>query len=977
MTQTAKSVFLPKTSFTMRSNLVQQEPKMLAFWQKIDLYQQLRNQSKGRPKFILNFGPPYANGPTHIGHGLSEILKDILNRIMQMKGFDAPLVPGWDCHGLPIEHKVEGEFSKKGIKKNDIPVEDMIQACRDFATHWISIQKDEFIRMGILADWDHPYKTMDFTSEAAIAQQLSQLLLDGKLYRGKKPVMWSVVEQTALAEAEVEYENHTSDTVFVAFPIVKNPNINPKDDISLNLTGVEAIIWTTTPWSLPGNRAIAYGANYQYAVVKITKKDHPLEGRSFLVAYDLVEKFATEMMVDSSNDYKIIQTLKGCDLEGAICHHPLRHHGYDFDVPLLPGDHVTIEAGTGLVHTAPDHGLEDFLLGKQFDLDLPNCVQADGIYHSKVPLFAGMHVFKVAPMMIEALATAGSLLKTQKIVHSYPHSWRSKAPLIFRCTPQWFLRLDDDHHLRSLALQAIDEVQWYPAQGKNRIRSMVENRPDWCLSRQRSWGVPIAIFLHKETGEPLQHPDIQQRIVKAIEKEGILAWHRHDNAYFFEGILDPKTGNSYDPNVYEKTKDILDVWFDSGCIHHFVLQQRDDLAWPADVYFEGSDQHRGWFQSSLLQSCATTGKAPYKKVITHGFVLDEKGRKMSKSTGNVVAPQEIINKSGADLLRLWVALTDYSEDVRIGPGIIKHQEDIYHRLRNTLRYLLGNLCGLTKQEMVVPYDDLPAVERYILALLKKLEGEFNHLLENYDFANFYNKVHYFCSQDLSAFYFDLRKDSLYCDDIKNPERIAVRYTLNQVLMALIKWLAPVLSFSTEEAWQTYLREIIGQNVVDQDPDKFPISIHLATIDNLPDHWHDATLATEWAYIRQIRGVITNGIEIERNKKIIGSSLQADIVLYLSPTKEKWLLDLDWAQLAIVSHAAITTGPIPQEAFTLEGVSGIGVVVKVANGSKCPRCWKVGCGDHELETLCERCYKIKTNSVISCNDTNTPTNASIQ
>ncbi len=946
----SKPVFLPKTSFPMRLKNTRCEEEILDFWKHINIYKKLRHQSRGRKKFILHFGPPYANGPTHMGHALSEILKDILNRMMQMKGFDAPMVPGWDGHGLPIEQKVVEIFAKKGIKKNEIPAQQLIEECRIFAQQWVDVQQEEFMRMGINANWNHPYKTMDFKSEAAIAQQFSSLLLKGKLYRGKKPVFWSVVEQTALAEAEVEYEQRTSDAFFVSFPIVKNPISG------VDLSGVEAVIWTTTPWSIPGNRAIAYGHDFGYIIIHITNTNHPLFNRKFLIAQELENDFCTHIDLTGEGAYHIVGRFPGSSLEGGGCHHPLHIHGYDFDVPFLPGEHVTIEAGTGLVHTAPDHGVEDFFLGKKFGLDLPSCVEGNGVYGPKVPLFAGQHIFKIAPEMSKALREVGALLKEYKITHSYPHSWRSKdAPLIFRCTTQWFLNLDA-HHLRTQALQAINDVQWFPSQAKRRIQSMVEKRPDWCLSRQRVWGVPITVFLHKETGEPLKKKEVQEKIIQAIEKEGIVAWQRYDNAYFLKGHVD-------DPDRYEKVSDILDVWFDSASTHYFVLQQRPDLAWPADVYLEGSDQHRGWFQSSLLQSCATMGHAPYKKVITHGFVLDEKGHKMSKSVGNVMAPQDVIGKYGADLLRLWVAMTDYTQDVRIGPNIVKHQEDIFHRFRNTIRYLLGNLKDLQPHEETVDYDQLPSLDRYMLGLLSSIQEDFDTITDDYNFANFYSRLHYFCSQDLSAFYFDIRKDCLYCDDIHSKERISARYTMHQILVRLLKWLAPVLSFSAEEAWHIYLKEVL-QKDIDHLPCAIEPSIHLCLVDPLPSVWKNDALHQEWKTIRSIRSVITGALEVERHKKTIGSSLLADIVVYLEKIKQQWLLDLDWGQISIVSHATIVNAPIPQEAFRLPDVPGVGVLVKLSNGHKCVRCWKVGCGGNRGPNhLCDRCYRVGTASML--------------
>ncbi len=623
-TDLKNSVFLPKTSFPMKAGLATKELDFLAYWESMDLYKKLRDQSKGREKFILHFGPPYANGHIHIGHALTETLKDIVNKTYQMMGYDAPMVPGWDCHGLPIEWKIEEAYRAAGKNKDDVDVLEFREECRTFANKWIAIQKEEFKRLGIIADWKNPYITMDFAAEAAVVEQLGHFVMDGSLYRGLKPVMWSVVEKTALAEAEVEYKDHTSDSIFVKFPITKTNHEVLKDAF--------AVIWTTTPWTLPGNRAIAYGADVSYACVL-----NKTTNEKYLMAADLVDSV---MKVTAVEAYEILRTLTGAQLEGIVAAHPFHAGGYTFDVPLLPGDHVTTDAGTGLVHTAPGHGLEDFEVGKQFALEVPETVGPDGVYYAHVPLFAGQHIFKVNPVVLDKLREAGNLLHTGKLIHSYPHSWRSKAPLIYRATAQWFVSMDTTD-LRQKALAAIDEVNWIPASGRNRIRSMVEGRPDWNLSRQRAWGTPMTLFVHKETGELLRDPSVYKRIVEAIRKEGGDAWISSPSSRFL--------GDSYKADDYEKVNDILDVWFDSGCTHEFVLRERPELTWPADLYLEGSDQHRGWFQSSLLESCGVNGQAPYKNVMTHGFTLDERGYKMSKSLGNTVAPEEVIKKMATTL----------------------------------------------------------------------------------------------------------------------------------------------------------------------------------------------------------------------------------------------------------------------------------------------------------------------------------------
>lgn len=896
------TVFLPKTDFPMKAGLAQREPQFLARWKEIDLYKKLRQNAKGREKFILHFGPPYANGHIHIGHALSETLKDIINKVYQMSGFDAPMVPGWDCHGLPIEWKVEEGYRARGQNKDDINILEFREECRAFAAKWIDIQRQEFIRLGLIADWENPYVTMDFAIEARIIEQLGKFLMNGSLYRGLKPVMWSVVEKTALADAEVEYKDHTSDSIYVSFPITSASHSA--------LEGAAAVIWTTTPWTLPGNRAIAYGDEFAYAVV-----EDKATTRKYLMAADLVTSVTTAV---GMTDYGVLATLSGKDLHGTQCAHPLAAQGYTFTVPMLPGDHVTTEAGTGLVHTAPGHGLEDFEVGRKFKIEVPETVGPDGRYYDHVPGVGSQHIFKVNSTIIEMLTANNTLLHTGKLIHSYPHSWRSKAPLIYRTTAQWFLSMDTND-LRAKALQAIDDVAWFPAQGKNRIRSMVEGRPDWCLSRQRAWGTPITLFVHKQTGEVLRDEKVHQRIVDAVRLEGGDAWFTSPS----ERFLSP----DYQAADYEKVMDILDVWFDSGCSHEFVLQDRADQQWPADLYLEGSDQHRGWFQLSLLESCGIHDKAPYKKVLTHGFVNDEKGYKMSKSLGNVVAPASIIDTLGADLLRLWIVSADYSEDMRIGSEIIKQQEDIYRRMRNTLRYLLGALDGFTDAE-ILPYEQMPELEQYILDRLLNLQKELHAAKENFDFTSFYSSLHSFCSVDLSAFYFDIRKDSLYCDGTNSTKRRAARTVMHHIFNCLTLWLAPVLSFTAEEAWLTRYG---------QDNDN---SIHLQQFPDLPDTWDKPALNQRWQQIRNIRRVVTGALEVERAAKTIGSSLQANVAIYVSQEIAHLLKEVDFAELAITSRATIIIAQPPAAALSLEDVLDVGVIVNPADGEKCQRCWRI-------------------------------------
>lgn len=900
----------------MKAGLANREPDFLAHWEEMNLYQRLRSQSEGRKKFILHFGPPYANGHIHIGHALNVILKDIVNKTYQMMGYDAPLVPGWDCHGLPIEWKVEEIYRALGKNKDDVDILEFREECRSFAKKWIDVQRGEFKRLGIIADWKNPYVTMDFEAEAAIVEQLGHFLMDGSLYRGLKPVMWSVVEKTALADAEVEYKDHTSDAIFVKFPIVKSSH--PL------LEGTFAVIWTTTPWTLPGNRAIAYGPDIPYACVLNLQNQE-----TYVIAEPLVHSVMKEIGCES---YELKGSIPGVHLQGTIASHPLSHGGYTFDVPLLPGDHVTTDAGTGLVHTAPGHGLEDFEVGKKFKLEIPETVGPDGRYHDSIPLFGGQHVFKVNSFILEKLKEAGHLLHAAKLIHSYPHSWRSKAPLIYRATSQWFVSMEATH-LREKALAAIEEVTWVPAAGRNRIHSMVEGRPDWNLSRQRAWGTPMTLFVHRETGELLRDPQVHARIVEIIRKEGGDAWISSPSSRFL--------GEAYAADDYEKIMDILDVWFDSGCTHEFVLRSRPDQSWPADLYLEGSDQHRGWFQSSLLESCGVHGQAPYKQVLTHGFTLDERGHKMSKSLGNVVAPAEVINKMGADILRLWTASVDYVEDMRIGPEILKQQEDVYRRFRNTLRYVLGALDGFTSEEGV-EVQAMPELEQWVFHRLSQLGELHKESAKTFSFMQFYAALHTFCSSDLSAFYFDVRKDCLYCDAPSSAKRRATRTALHAIFDHLCHWLAPVLSFTAEEA---YLARYNGKEK----------SIHLNLFPDIPSAWYKPELDARWDTLRDIRRVITGALEVERAARTIGSSLQGTVAVYVSPALSKQLKGVDVAELAITSTASVIMAQPPAQAFTLEDVPDVGVVVNLAPGEKCQRCWRVLPEVTKNEqSICRRC-----------------------
>jgi isoleucyl-tRNA synthetase len=893
------TVFLPRTAFPMRGDLPKNEPRILAKWEAMGLWARIRAGSEGREKFILHDGPPYANGHLHIGTGLNKILKDMVNRSRQMAGYDADYIPGWDCHGLPIEWKIEEQYRAKGKNagKESIPVLDFRAECRAYAQEWMGIQAGEFRRLGVEGDFQNRYATMDFASEAAIAAEIGKFLMNGALYRGLRPVMWSPVEKTALAEAEVEYHDHTSTTIWVRFKV--------RESKAEDLRGASVVIWTTTPWTMPGNRAIAAGAGIDYALVHVDSVEAgggALAGERVLVALDLLPAFCA---VAGIATHHVLRVIKGADLEGIVSDHPLRGRGYDHDVPMLLGDFVTTEAGTGFVHIAPSHGEEDFALGRAHGVEVPEVVQDDGTFAPWVPLFAGVHVYKAADPVCAALLEAGGLVARGKLVHSYPHSWRSKAPLIYRATPQWFIRMDGPEHIREKALAAIAATHFVPDQGRNRIGSMVAARPDWCISRQRAWGVPIPVFVHKQSGEPLRDAAVLARIDAAFRAEGADAWFASPPSRFL--------GDAYDPAEYEQVHDIVDVWFESGSTHAFVLEARG-LPWPADLYLEGSDQHRGWFHSSLLEAVGTRGVAPFKAVLTHGFVMDEQGRKMSKSLGNVTAPQEVADKYGADILRLWAMMSDTTEDLRIGPEILKQQAELYRRLRNTLRWLLGSLHGFTEDERV-PEAEMPALERWVLHRLTELDRRIRAAVESYDWTGVYPELHNFCAGDLSAFYFDIRKDALYCDRPDSLRRRAARTVLDHLHRCLTTWLAPVLCFTADEAWCARFGE--------------DDSVHLHTFPVLPEAWHDQNLGAEWETIRAIRRRITVPIEDMRRANTLGSSLQASVVLPLSAEHEGLLTDEAWAEVAIVSVVRTETDTAePAAAITL------------ATGTKCARCWRV-------------------------------------
>ena len=916
------TLFLPRTEFPMRAGLAAREPEMIARWEQMGLWSRLRNAAKGLPKYILHDGPPYANGPIHIGTALNKILKDLVNRSRQMDGFDAHYIPGWDCHGLPIEWQIEQEYRKRKRSREDVPIAQFRRECRAFAEKWIGVQMDDFRRLFVAGDWDNRYLTMDYGAEAQIVREIGKFLLEGSLYRGLKPVMWSPVERTALAEAEVEYRDVTSTAVYARFPITQAavPALHQAD----------VVIWTTTPWTLPANRAIAFGSAIEYTVISVTRSAPEATvkpGDRLVVAS---ARIPTVTRASGIEEFTIVAAFPGSELTGTVCRHPIA--GYDGAVPLHEADFVGTDQGTGLVHVAPAHGDDDFELGQRVGLEVTEYVEDDGRYADIVPQFAGIHVFKAATPVLDALAADRKLLATEEHVHSYPHSWRSKQPVIYRATQQWFISMDS-HGLRAKALEAVDATEWVPGSARNRIRGMVEHRPDWCVSRQRAWGVPIPVFVDRETREPLRDAAVLERVVEAVAAEGADAWFARPPSAFL--------GPDRDPDNYERTSDILDVWFDSGCTHAFVLENNPQQHWPADLYLEGTDQHRGWFHSSLLTSCGTRGQAPYRSVLTHGFVLDGDGRKMSKSAGNVIRPQEINDTKGADILRLWVAMSDSTGDLRIGDQVLDGISDAYRRFRNTLRFVLGNLADFSDAERL-DEDAMPELERWVLHQLYELDGIRTKAFAAYDFQAFYRALHNFCAIDLSSFYFDIRKDSLYCDRADSKRRRAARTTLLALHEFLTAWLAPVLCFTAEEAW-------LERHGGDDE------SVHLRRFPRVPESWRNEALAASFADVRRVRNVITSALEIMRRDRKIGSSLEARARVYADADLLKAIVHHDLAELAIASHVTTSSEAAPDTAHHDPAVPGVAVDAAAAEGTKCARCWRVLAEvDETPQQLCHRC-----------------------
>ena len=888
---------LPKTAFSMKANLPIREPEILELWKKIDLYKELRNSRKGKEKFVLHDGPPYANGNIHMGTALNKILKDIVVKFHQMDGKDSVYVPGWDCHGLPIEWKIEEQYKKNKKNKNEVPIVEFRKECRSFAEKWIGVHKDQFKRLGVVGDWENYYSTMSFEAEAQIVRELGKFLKEGSLYRGFKPVLWSTVEKTALADAEVEYQDHRSDTIYACFP-VKSSDIKEIKNSSI-------VIWTTTPWTIPANRALAYNESLDYLLIEI-KDDGEFKDKKIIVSEALLESVIKECEI---NDYKNLKKFKGKDFKNTICNHPFFDLGYDYDIPMLEARFVTTEQGTGIVHCAPSHGPDDFNLCLNNGIKAIETVDGDGKYTKNVSLFEGIHIFKANPIVIDKLKEQKKLLKDGQLTHSYPHSWRSKAPLVHRATPQWFISMES-HKLRDKALKAIDETAFYPSKGKERLKSMIETRPDWCVSRQRVWGVPLPIFVNKKDKKILVDDEVFETIAKIYEEEGSDCWFSDDPQKFL--------GKKYKSEDYEKLSDIVEVWFDSGSTHSFVLEKRKDLKWPASMYLEGSDQHRGWFHSSLLESCGTRGRAPFESILSHGFVVDGKGLKMSKSLGNVIAPEDILKKYGADILRIWVASSNYAEDLRIDYSILDQHSESYRKIRNTFRYLLGNLKdSFTEIDLEnIDIKKLPELEQFILHKIYNLDINFNKYFKNYDFHNLYKELLNFCTVDLSAFYFDIRKDTLYCDPKDSKKRKSTLLLLNIILNSLLKWFAPILSFTTEEIYQLVSKK--------------EKSIHLEKFLDFPKNFKNQELYIKWMELIRIRDICNMSIEEKRASKEIGSSLEASLKIKISKQLFNISKNIDFAELCITSHAEI----LEHEDDTIK------VNTIKAKGDKCPVCWKI-------------------------------------
>jgi isoleucyl-tRNA synthetase len=921
-----KTLNLPQTEFPMKANLAQREPERLRQWEQEDLYGKLRESAKGRPLFILHDGPPYANGHIHMGTAFNKILKDIIIKSRQMSGFDAPYVPGWDCHGLPIEHQVDKEL---GPRRQGLSQLEVRKLCRAYAEKFIDIQREEFKRLGVLGEWNDPYLTMNYEYEAVIVNEFGRFALQGDVYKSKKPIYWCTSCKTALAEAEVEYEPHTSPSIFVKFPLGEALE---GEYPALKGKRVSVLIWTTTPWTIPANLALAFHPDYEYVAVEVAQE-------VFVLARGLLEKVSGRLGWSAP---RVLVSLDPKKLEGQKARHPL----YDRESVLILAPYVTLEDGTGVVHTAPGHGQEDFESGLRYHLDIYSPVDDAGRFTPEVGFFAGTNVFDANEAVKEKLKEGGALQGSESIDHSYPHCWRCKKPVIFRATEQWFISMEKNG-LRRKALQEIERVTWTPAWGRDRIRGMMESRPDWCLSRQRSWGVPIAVFYCEQCGRWILTPEILSRLVALVREGGTDVWFSLTE----QDLLSPGTVCPHcQGTAFKKETDILDVWFDSGVSHAAVLEARPYLRWPADLYLEGSDQHRGWFHSSLLAAAGTRGRAPYEGVLTHGFVVDGRGKKMSKSLGNVIYPEEVIKKFGAEILRLWVSAEDYRDDIRISPQILQQLTEAYRRIRNTCRFLLGNIAGFDFRRDRVPYGDLEELDRWALHRLQKLTGRIRRAYERYDFHLVYHGLYQFCTNDLSAFYLDILKDRLYTSAPASRERRSGQTVLFHILQALVRLMAPVLSFTAEEIW-SYL----------PGADREAESIHLTQFPAEDPAWIDEALAERWERLLTLRGEVTKALERARQAQVIGHPLDARVLLQ---APEKWGALLRSYEsllpaLFIVSQASLADQAEEGEVLASEVIPGLRIWVAKAAGEKCERCWNYREEVGEMTghpTLCRRCFQ---------------------
>ena len=925
MSEYKDTLNLPKTSFPMKANLAQREPEMLEHWQKIGLYQQLCTKGKGHKPFILHDGPPYANGSIHLGHAVNKILKDIVIKSRRLSGYNAPFVPGWDCHGLPIEHNVEKKIGKAGSK---VDIATFYQKCREYAAKQIETQKKDFMRLGVLGEWDKPYQTMDKLFEADVIRALGKVIENGHLKRGYKPVYWSVVGGSALAEAEIEYQDKQSEAIDVAYPVTDCKRLCDIFKVSCDeqCSHCAVIIWTTTPWTLPSSQAVTVGAAIEYGLISFKRNTAKM---TMVVASELAGSLMERLGV---NHYKILATCQGADLEHLQVNHPF----YDKQLPIILGDHVTLDAGTGCVHTAPDHGADDYSVGRAYGIETLNLVSDNGVFSDKTPLFAGQHVYKVDQAIIDLLVKKDQLLHHETITHSYPHCWRTKTPLIFRATPQWFISMNQNNLLQSMNEQ-IDSIAFTPDWGRNRLEGMLAASPDWCISRQRLWGTPITLLLHKETGE--LHPrmsEIIEHIAQRVEQEGMGVWQTLN----VDELL-----SKDEAGQYTKTMDTLDVWFDAGVSHFAVLDRNEALHHPADLYLEGSDQHRGWFQSSLKTGVAINGTAPYKALLTHGFVVDGNGRKMSKSLGNIISPQSVINKLGADVLRLWVSGTEYSTEMTVSDEILKRSTDVYRRIRNTARFLLSNLNGFDPDHNLVGWQEMLPLDQWVVDKAFQLQQQLVEAYEAYDFISVYQKIHHFCALDLGGFYLDIIKDRQYTTQQNSRARRSCQTAMFHVIEALVRWIAPVLSFTAEEIWQVM-------------PGKRGASVHLSNwydqLESLPERGQ----RQEWEQILKVKNAVNKALENARKDGTLGGSLEADVVLYASDELQENLkkLDDELRFVLITSRACVAHLDEADDAIVTE-LEGLHLNVKSSASTKCARCWHrtddVG-QDSEHPELCLRC-----------------------